>query len=143
MKKNLKNLYRRWRKLDKFERRELRVWLYQGVGFLLLTTICPVFIVNSVYTFCILMVICQKIGRLRFERYCSTLHIRMYDRLSRIHEKNIDALEQVYGRIIDKNGNGCCITTSTDNQSDGSKQPKAIIQVLKIFFPYLENISLR
>lgn len=102
MKKNLKNLYRRWRKLDKFERRELRVWLYQGVGFLLLTTICPVFIVNSVYTFCIFMVICQKIGRLRFERYCSTLHIRMYDRLSRIYEKNIDALNKYMAESLTK-----------------------------------------
>ena len=102
MKKNLKNLYRRWRKLDKFERRELRVWLYQGVGFLLLTTVCPIFILNSVYTFCILMVICQKIGRLRFERYCSTLHIRMYDRLSRIYEKNIDALNKYMAESLTK-----------------------------------------
>lgn len=102
MKKYLKNLYRRWRKLDKFERRELRVWLYQGVGFLLLTTICPVFIVNSVYTFCIFMVICQKIERLRFERYCSTLHIRMYDRLSRIYEKNIDALNKYMAESLTK-----------------------------------------
>lgn len=102
MKKNLKNLYRRWRKLDNYERRELRVWLYQGVGFLLLTSICPVFIVNSVYTFCIFMVICQKIGRLRFERYCSTLHIRMYDRLSRIHEKNVDSLNKYMAESLTK-----------------------------------------
>lgn len=85
MKKKLKNLRRRWRKLRTPERVELRLWGWSGALCLLAAVVCPIFLINALYSFLIFHIICNNIGYSRMSRH---LVVCYYRRASSDRERN-------------------------------------------------------
>ena len=79
MKKKLKNMRRRWRKLRTPERVELRLWGWSGAVCLLVAVVCPIFLINALYSFLICNIICNNIGSLRISRYLVVIYNRYVD----------------------------------------------------------------
>lgn len=101
MEKHLKKIIRRWRKIEKYERMELRVWGYSGIAFLILSLVSHILIVNAIYTFIIFVEVCKRIERLRIERYYNLLRERLYIARIQFLEDACENHTKTFNIIID------------------------------------------